>query len=71
MFSGTAKFIALRTGERQLYDLARDAEERNDLYPSERDQARDLERYLEEWVKSVPASAADESGIGVRTLKRG
>lgn len=70
VFSGSTKLIALRSGGQELYDLARDPDERKDLYRPNGNEAVGLARYLEEWVARIPPHTADGWGVDVNTLER-
>lgn len=70
VFSGSTKLIALRSGARELYDLSRDPEERQNLYRPDGDQATALTRFLDQWAARIPPHAADGSKLDADTLRQ-
>ena len=55
-YAGDLKLIATTTGERELYDLARDPQELDDRYDPD-DPPRELEAALERWLDRPAAPA--------------
>jgi arylsulfatase A-like enzyme len=56
VFQGTEKLLTSTTGERELFDIARDPAEARNLYPVEPDVGRDLEAKLERSLHTVAAA---------------
>jgi len=65
-----AKTLLQREGGAELYDLAADPGERNDLSRSRREQVRDLERVLKRHLQTVRSSLADRAAAGDEERRR-
>ena len=59
--SGDRKLIDSNRGQRELYDLAKDPNERENVYASSDAQVRELEASLAQWTKAARAQARPPS----------
>ena len=57
IFSGPYKFISSTTGKKELYDLSKDPNEKENLYRRDDNISKELERRLNQWLNSVAVKA--------------
>jgi hypothetical protein len=72
VFQGTEKLLTSTTGERELFDIARDPAEARNLYPVEPDVGRDLQTQLDRSLDSVAAAPreAPQRSVGKDVMDR-
>jgi len=62
------KFILSTAGKRELYDLSKDPDEKNNLYRPDDETSRRLEMSLNHWLKTVSAETGSPAKLNKETL---
>jgi len=70
LFSGSNKLIVSTKGKRELYDVARDPEERRSLFRPSEPSAQQLMALLNAWVAAAPAHGERDGRVDAETLQR-
>lgn len=70
VFLGSMKMILTTAGRRELYDLAVDPNEKQDIKDLKQAQAAELERLLKTWQRNFTRSGEQETGMSAEAVER-
>jgi arylsulfatase A-like enzyme len=70
IFSGQFKFIGSAAGKRELYDLSKDPEEKDNLYEMDKGASRELEARLNQWLREVNEESGSAQALDKGALDR-
>ena len=70
IFSGQFKFIGSTAGKRELYDLSKDPEEKENLYEMDKGASRELEARLNQWLREVKEESGSAQALDKGALDR-
>jgi arylsulfatase A-like enzyme len=70
IFSGSIKFVSSTAGKREVYDLAKDPDEKENLYDGNGGISKELEMKLNGWLKDVKEESGSTIQLGKGTLDR-
>jgi arylsulfatase A-like enzyme len=70
IFSGSWKLITWTQGPPELYDLASDPQEKQNLYSPENAQAKELSQRLDAWIATIPHQKTSPSKLDPATRER-
>jgi len=70
LFSGPLKFVNSTAGKREVYDLSRDLNEKENLYNGKDSLSKELEARLNQWLKDTKEESSSTIQLGKGAIER-